>query len=173
MRVRPGDPEPASLALVVSVALHETAQAWAGGTAPFSLKWPNDLMAGPAKVAGILLERSGDAIVAGIGVNLAHRPEGLERPTASFASLGLAAPDPHAFLVDLADALARWLQRWRGQGLAPVRDAWLAAAHRIGAPLLAAGEEGLFDGLEPDGALRLRRADGTLTVIRAGDVFLL
>lgn len=173
MRLRPGDPEPASLALVVSVALHETAQAWSGSAKPFALKWPNDLMAGPAKMAGILLERVGEAIVAGIGVNLAHRPEGLERPTASFVSLGLAAPDPQAFLVDLAEALARWLQIWRGQGLAPVRDAWLQVAHPIGAPLLAAGEEGLFEGLESDGALRLRTASGTVEIIRAGDVFLL
>ncbi len=173
VRLAPGDPEPASLALVTSVALCETALAWGGEGALFALKWPNDLMAGPAKMAGILLERTGDAVVIGCGVNLAHHPEGLDRPTASFASLGLAPPDPAAFLEDLAPAFARWLRIWREQGLAAVRQRWLALAHPIGAPIATMGEQGLFDGLEADGALRMRRADGTVVVIHAGDVALL
>lgn len=173
VRLRPGDPEPASLAFVAAVALHEVAGAWTGGRVDFLIKWPNDLMAGPAKLAGILLERSDDAIVLGMGVNLAHAPEGLGRPTASFASLGAGAPDPGAFLVDLAAAFARWLQLWRGQGLPVVIARWLEAAHPIGTPISAAGEEGLFDGLASDGALRLRRSDGTHVTIHAGDVFFL
>jgi BirA family biotin operon repressor/biotin-[acetyl-CoA-carboxylase] ligase len=177
VRLRAGDPEPASLALVASVAAHEVAQAWmdmgAGASVRLAIKWPNDLMAGPAKLAGILLEKTDDAIVAGFGLNLAHAPDLPDRATASFAALGLSAPDPATFLADLAAAFARWLQRWRGEGLEPVRQSWLAAAHPIGTPLTAAGEQGLFDGLEPDGALRLARPDGGTTIVRAGDVFLL
>lgn len=174
VRLRPGDPDPATLALVAAIALHEVAVAWAGDGAPaLRIKWPNDLMVGPAKLAGILLERSSDAIVVGFGANLAYRPDLLERPTASFASLRLEPPAPAAFLAELAPAFARWLQIWRGQGLEPIRACWLAAAHPIGTPLTAGGEDGLFEGLEPDGALRLRRSDGGLVVIRAGDVFLL
>jgi BirA family biotin operon repressor/biotin-[acetyl-CoA-carboxylase] ligase len=129
-------------------------------------------MAGPAKLAGILLERSGNAVVIGFGVNLAYHPETLQRPTASFASLGVGTPDPGSFLVDLAEAFARWVARWRGEGLAPVRARWLDRAYPIGTALAANGVEGLFDGLDEQGALRLRRPDGAVETIRAGDVFL-
>jgi len=171
VRLHRGEPEPATLALVAGVALEEVASAYAG-TGRFKLKWPNDLMVGTAKLAGILLERADDAVVIGFGVNLAHHPETLERPTASFASLGLAAPDPGGFVLDLAEALARWIARWRGEGLAPVRARWLERAHPIGSALAANGVEGLFEGLDAQGALLLRRADGSIETIRAGDVFL-
>jgi len=171
VRLHRGEPEPATLALVAGVALEEVASAYAG-TGRLRLKWPNDLMVGTAKLAGILLERADDAVVIGFGVNLAHHPETLERPTASFASLGLAAPDPGGFVLDLAEALARWIARWRGEGLAPVRARWLERAHPIGSALAANGVEGLFEGLDAQGALLLRRADGSIETIRAGDVFL-
>jgi len=171
VRLHPGEPEPATLALVAAVALEELASAYAG-PGRLQLKWPNDLMAGPAKLAGILLERADDAVVIGFGLNLAHHPENLERPTASFASLGLAVPDPGGFAADLVDALARWVARWRSEGLAPVRARWLERAHPIGSALSANGVEGLFEGLDGQGALLLRRADGIVETIRAGDVFL-
>ena len=59
-----------------------------------------------------------------------------------------------------------------GEGLAPVRARWLERAHPIGSALAAHGTEGLFEGLDADGALLLRRADGRVETIRAGDVFL-
>jgi BirA family biotin operon repressor/biotin-[acetyl-CoA-carboxylase] ligase len=172
--VRPlaGDPPAPSLALVTAVAVEEVASAYAG-PGRVQIKWPNDLLVGHAKLAGILLERSNDAVVIGIGVNLAHHPEGLERPTVSLASLGVSPPDPHIFLLDLVQAFARWLQRWRSEGLAPIRAQWLQRAHPIGTALSTGGREGLFEGLDGDGALLLRHADGTIETVRAGDVFLL
>jgi BirA family biotin operon repressor/biotin-[acetyl-CoA-carboxylase] ligase len=171
VRLHAGEPEAATLALVAAVALEEVASAYVG-PGLVQLKWPNDLLAGPAKLAGILLERAGDAVVIGFGVNLAHHPENLERPTSSLALLSSSAPDPGAFLFDLADAFARWLSRWRGEGLAPVRARWLERAHPVGSALTANGVEGLFEGLDSTGALLLRHADGRTETIRAGDVFL-
>jgi BirA family biotin operon repressor/biotin-[acetyl-CoA-carboxylase] ligase len=170
VRLRPGDPPAPTLALVAAVALHEAASLYTPG---ILIKWPNDLLAGGAKLSGILLERADDAVVIGFGVNLAFHPTDIERPATSLAALAGSAPDPDAFLETLADAFARWLGRWRSAGLAPVRRAWLAAAHPVGTALTAAGEEGLFDGLDETGALRLRLADGTLRVVHAGDVFLI
>lgn len=172
VRLHSGEPEPATLALVAAVALEEVATAYTGD-GRLQLKWPNDLMAGHAKLAGILLERAGEAVVIGFGVNLAHHPGNLERLTASFTSLGFAAPEPGVFLLDLADAFARWLARWRGEGLSPVRLRWVERAHPIGSALSAAGSEGLFEGIDSSGALLLRHADGQIATIRAGDVFLL
>jgi BirA family biotin operon repressor/biotin-[acetyl-CoA-carboxylase] ligase len=177
VRLRPGDPPAPTLALVAAIALHEVASAFAPESG-LLLKWPNDLLAGGAKLAGILLEREGEAVVVGFGVNLAHHPEGTPRPATSLAALTGCGPDPAVFLEALADAFARWLGRWRGEGVAPVRAAWLAAAHPIGTALSThdsrgAAIEGLFDGLDDAGALRLRLADGTVERILAGDVFLI
>jgi BirA family transcriptional regulator, biotin operon repressor / biotin---[acetyl-CoA-carboxylase] ligase len=172
LRLHAGDPPAPTLALVAAVALEEVVSAYAG-SADLRIKWPNDLMAGPAKLAGILLEREGEAVVAGFGVNLAHSPQALDRPTASIAGLTGGTPAAHAVLLDLADALRRWVARWRGEGLAPVRRRWLARAHPIGSALVVGGEPGLFEGLSRDGALLLRRADGSIETITAGDVFLI
>lgn len=175
VRVREPDPPAPSLALAAAVAVHETVLAFAPDARP-QIKWPNDILAGGAKLAGILLERSGDAVVIGVGVNLAHHPEGLDRPVTSLAALAGAAPEPGLFLEALADCFARWLARWRSDA-ATVRKAWLLAAHPVGTALTAqAGAErieGLFDGLDETGALRLRLAEGAVHVIHAGDVFLI
>lgn len=166
VRVDPRHPPPASLALVAAVALHE---AVSRHTRRARIKWPNDIIVNRAKLAGILLERQSDAVVIGFGVNLAHHPEDLDRPA---ASLG-ARVTPEALLRRLAACFELWLERWRTQGLPPVRDAWLAAAHPVGTPLSTGGAEGTFDGLDETGALRLRLADGAIRVVHAGDVFLI
>lgn len=198
VRLRAGDPPAPGLALMAGVALDETAalfltqsaashgraSIWGDderapepNRADLRLKWPNDLLLGGAKLAGILLERQDDAVVAGFGVNLAHHPEQLDRPVTHLA-LHAPAPMPLAFAEALADTFARWLGRWREEGLAPIRTRWLDRAHPVGTPLAAAlpeggRAEGLFDGLTEEGALRLRLADGCRRVIHAGDVFLL
>ncbi len=138
-----------------------------------TIKWPNDLLARGAKLAGILLERFESAVVIGFGINLAHHPAELDRPATSISVLTGAAPDPSAFAEMLAESFARWLGRWRLDGIAPIRSRWLAAAHPIGTALATAQGDGLFDGLDEAGALRLRLADGSVRVIHAGDVFLI
>ncbi len=144
-----------------------------GYAAEARIKWPNDLVVGRAKLAGILLEREGDAVIAGFGVNLAHHPEGLAQETTSLSALAAELPTPDAFLRELARAFASHLARWRRDGLAPIRAAWLAAAHPLGTPLVTSDCKGAFDGLDEGGALRLRLADGAVRVIHAGDVFLI
>jgi BirA family transcriptional regulator, biotin operon repressor / biotin---[acetyl-CoA-carboxylase] ligase len=134
------------------------------------LKWPNDLMLGTAKLAGILLERSGNRVVAGFGVNLASAPKLAGRDA---AALNGALP-PQAFAPLLAGSFSRMLSLWRNADPESFARAWLARAHPFGTRINVhggAGEKiaGTFDGIEPDGALRLRR-DGELEVIRAGDV---
>ena len=177
VRLRPTDPEPASLALVAAVALDEAVRAHLGDGAAPTLKWPNDLLLGGAKLSGILLERGGDAVVIGVGVNLAHHPHDIDRVATSLAAHGVIV-DPATFQETLADTFARWLGVWRGQGHAPVRARWLERAHPPGTPLTArlpddTAVEGLFDGLDPSGALVLRLADGGRRVIHAADIFLL
>lgn len=166
VRVDPKHPPPPSLALVAAVALHE---AVSRHTPRARIKWPNDIIINRAKLAGILLERQADAVVIGFGVNLACHPEDLDQPA---ASLG-ARVTPDVLLRRLAACFEIWLERWREAGLAPVREAWLAAAHPLGTPLASAGAEGVFDGLDEAGALRLKLADGATRIVHAGDVFLI
>ena len=175
VRLRPTDPPAATLSLVAAVALVDAVTAH--GFADVKLKWPNDLLLDGAKLAGILLERADDAVVIGFGVNLAHHPVDLGRKTTSLAEHG-SAPDPACFCDTLAEILPHWLTRWRTEGVAPVRDRWIAAAHPVGSALavsLPDGErvEGLFEGLDAAGALRLRLAGGDVHVIHAADVFLI
>jgi BirA family transcriptional regulator, biotin operon repressor / biotin---[acetyl-CoA-carboxylase] ligase len=170
VRLRPGDPPAATLALVAAVALHGIVSAAAPAV---RIKWPNDLLAGDAKLAGILLEREGEAVVAGFGVNLAAHPPAVDRAATSLAALTGAAPDPESFLEFLAESFGRWLARWRGEGIAPVRRAWLEAAHPLGTALETPEGQGLFDGLDESGALRLRLQGGEVRLIHAGDVFLI
>ena len=176
VRLRAGDPPAPTLALVSAVAVEE-AISLLGVRDGLRIKWPNDLLLDSAKVAGILLERNGDAVVIGFGVNCAHHPDLPDRATTSLA-VHDSPVDPAVLVETLAEVFARWLDAWRGQGIAPVRTRWLARAHPAGTALtarLADGQaiDGLFAGLDEDGALRLRLADGTVRVIHAADVFLL
>lgn len=176
VRVLAGDPPPATLALVAALALDRVATAYLPASR-VALKWPNDLLVDGAKLSGILMEGVAGAVVIGIGVNLAGHPDDTGRAVTSLAGEGVMPPDPAIFLHDLAESFADWLQRWRRDGLAMVIDRWMARAHPRGAALTVSspGEtlNGLFDGLDPDGALRLRLADGGVRVIHAADVSLL
>ena len=138
---------------------------------PLLLKWPNDLLLGGKKLAGILLERSGDRIAVGFGVNLAAPPVLPDRHGASLGGKVL----PEAFAPLLAASFARLLDLWRQSPPALLGQAWLARAHPIGTSLTvhSGADEtvsGRFDGIEADGALRIRRGDGRLEIVRAGDV---
>jgi BirA family biotin operon repressor/biotin-[acetyl-CoA-carboxylase] ligase len=141
------------------------------------LKWPNDLLLDGAKLSGILLERADNAVVIGFGVNLAHHPTDTDRLATSLAAYGIAV-EPAPFLDMLADTFARWLARWRQEGVLPVRDRWVERAHPAGTALTVrlpdrSSIDGLFERLDADGALILRLASGERRVIHAGDVFLI
>ena len=174
IQLRAADPPAPSLALVAGLALVEAVEIEAPG-APLLLKWPNDLMLGDAKLAGILLERSGDRVVAGFGVNLAGAPQIEGRKTASLKPIKDVAA--LAFAPVLAGKFSQLLAVWRAVDPAQFAQAWVARAHPVGTRLevhSGPGERigGKFDGIEPDGAMRLRRDDGSIDVIRAGDIFL-
>lgn len=176
VRRQTGDPAVETLALVAGLALHEAVAWHLPGRAELLLKWPNDLMAGRAKLAGILLEAQGDAVVVGIGVNLISAPDVPDRATAALSQLG-TAPDRDVFAQDLARSFATELERWRTNGLAPVLRRWSALAHPEGATLTvlepgAAPCIGEYAGLGADGSLRLRLVDGTFRNIHAGEVLL-
>lgn len=138
-----------------------------------TLKWPNDVLLSGKKLAGILLERSGDRVVLGFGVNLGSAPDVPDRPTASLGG----QIQPEAFAPLLAGSLARLLGLWRSSEPAALACAWEQRAHLVGTRLsVHLGKDacisGRFAGLDAHGALRLLLEDGSIEVVHAADVFL-
>ncbi len=171
VELQPADPPGPSLSLAAGLALIEAVDV-AAPSLPLMLKWPNDLLLNGDKLAGVLLERSGERIVAGFGVNLASAPELPDRAAASLNG----AIMPQAFAPLLAASFARLLGLWRSSTPEALARAWQMRAHQPGALLTVhtgADERlsGRFDGIEPDGALRLR-TDAGIEIVRAGDVTL-
>ncbi len=172
--LRSGDPLPQTLALVAGLAAHKAVLALAPGLADLQLKWPNDLLVGKAKLAGILLERQGDGVVVGIGVNLAQAPDLPDRPTASLAGLGHPVTRD-AFAQALEQEWLWALTRWHQGEWAALRQEWCARAHRVGSLISVNDSEhgllmGAFGGIDDNGVALLRLADGATRAIHAGDI---
>jgi len=164
---------PGEWAMLAAVALHE-AFASSLPVGALALKWPNDLLLGGGKLAGILVDAApADGwMVIGIGANLHTAPVLPDRPTAALALHGVdLTPEAAASLV-LA-ALFRWRGVLEAEGFAPVRAAWLRAGPALGAALRvtqgALVLAGRFAGLDAAGALCLETPKGIL-VLHAGEV---
>ncbi|KMK67084.1 biotin--[acetyl-CoA-carboxylase] ligase [Puniceibacterium sp. IMCC21224] len=169
---------------VASLALHEALVMTTGRTDGLSLKWPNDVLLNGGKVAGILLESLGQRqgvshLAIGIGVNLEVAPSedevepGAIRPVSLMSATGVAI-DPEAFLDLLATAYARVETMFRTQGFAPIRQAWLLRAARLGEIITARTgtreTTGTFETVDAQGHLVLVTAQGRER-IAAADVF--
>ena len=154
--------------LLAGVAVAAGLRAQAGLDA--RLKWPNDVLIGGAKIAGILAEQAGDAIVLGIGINVTTRRDELPVPHATSVVLAGAAPDREQLLVAVLGELETWYRRW-------------VAAVAAGPPVLAgtvlAGPGGDPAGLRAEylrlsatvgQQVRVSMPGGKLVTGRAGDV---
>jgi BirA family transcriptional regulator, biotin operon repressor / biotin---[acetyl-CoA-carboxylase] ligase len=151
------------------------------GRSEILLKWPNDILLAGEKVAGMLLENVGSAnesrsiVVIGTGINLASHPENLPQPAVSLATYGMTVTPADA-LETLAATTHEWLGRWgEGSCFPTIRRAWLDRAGPTGRPLTvrvgSQEAEGVYGGLDADGALRLLMPDGGEYRVTAGDVF--
>jgi BirA family transcriptional regulator, biotin operon repressor / biotin---[acetyl-CoA-carboxylase] ligase len=146
----------------------------------YQLKWPNDVLAGRHKLAGILLEAEAMAdqrlaVVVGIGTNVIAAPEGTPTPATSLRELGVDISAEQLF-TPLSDAWAQFRGIWDdGRGFAEIRRLWLERAAGLGAPVSirsgGADVEGTFDTIDEQGCLIVRQADGKRVPISAGDVY--
>jgi BirA family biotin operon repressor/biotin-[acetyl-CoA-carboxylase] ligase len=165
------------LPLLTGLAVVDAVRSAAGLDA--SLKWPNDVLLGEAKVAGILVERverpSGAAAVVGIGLNVSSTRDELPVPTAtSLALAGARSLDRSVLLGAVLAAFSRWYDAWRtggGGGLvAPYSHACSTLGRQVRVELPgAAPVAGAAVGVDADG--RLLVDDGArVHVLGAGDV---
>jgi BirA family transcriptional regulator, biotin operon repressor / biotin---[acetyl-CoA-carboxylase] ligase len=175
VKIRDADPYPSSLSFLASLAVHDSIQACVP-EGHLMLKWPNDVLLNEAKVCGILLEQVEKSVVVGVGINVAVAPKVEGRETTSLYDAGaitvLTAAD---FLDLLSKNFAERLKQWRISGPQSILNDWQERAHPIGAPLSASIDkdnriQGAFAGLTDNGALRLKKSDGSLVEIHAGDV---
>ena len=178
------------LPLVTSVATHAAIRPHVPGSRAVTIKWPNDVLIDGAKVSGTLIEShrlfrltdvdrwSAEALVVGIGINVAHFPtEGVLYPATSLRQAG-SPVERDQVICDLAQALIDALELWRQRGLAPIRAAYLERAHGLGESITVRTSldrdesvSGVFEGIDEDGALMLRLADGSVRRLVVGDVF--
>ncbi|MCX4195044.1 biotin--[acetyl-CoA-carboxylase] ligase [Methylobacterium organophilum] len=175
----------AELGFVAGLALIEALEAACGtlpdtgsgaGARSFRLKWPNDVLLGGAKLAGLLLEAEtlpgGQRAVIGFGVNVAAAPDGLG--AASLAAAGYAR-DAEALLEHLSDRMAARARAWdRGRNFADLRAAWLARAAGLGSEIAvhSGGHtlRGVFETIDEGGRLVILAPDGNRHTVTAGEV---
>lgn len=160
----------AELSFLAALAVADTADALLPRQTRATLKWPNDVLVNGGKIAGILVEQIADVRILGIGLNILHAPKNAPYKTSTLVGAGgLATVDGARDI--LLDRLARRLDRWTEEGFYPIRSAWLARAHPIGTKLRASlggrTEEGLFAGLDADGAMLLDTPDGRKRIVAA------
>jgi BirA family transcriptional regulator, biotin operon repressor / biotin---[acetyl-CoA-carboxylase] ligase len=184
--VRPDTVSPARrgwLPLLAGVSVASAVRAAASVDA--RLKWPNDVLAGPAKLGGILAEAVGDAVVVGIGLNVSTEPgelpppgptPGGALPATSLRVLAAAGPaatlpaaagngDRERLLTEILAVFEHWYQAWRQAGGDPDRCGLRAEYTRLCATIgrrvrveLPGGQllSGLAAGVDPDGRLLVR-----------------
>jgi len=184
--LRPRDVPPARrgwLSLLAGVAAASSVRTVARVDA--TLKWPNDVLAGGAKLGGILAEAAGDAVVVGIGLNVSTGPDELPPPgpgalaATSLRLSGSARLDREALLADLLAGFERWYRAWC-QVLGDAERSGLHAEYtRLSATLgrrvrveRPGGQQvaGLATGVDPDGRLLVRGSPDAELAVAAGDV---
>src|SRR5690348_17252581 len=149
------------------------------------LKWPNDLLAADAKLAGILAEAAGDAVVVGIGLNVSTEPAEFPNPrpgalpATSLRAAGATALNREDILLAILDGFERWYRAWQQVGGDPDRSGLRPEYTRLSATIgrtvraeLPGGQalSGPAVGVDSDGRLLVRVSSGSEVAVAAGDV---
>lgn len=185
------------LSLVAGLAAAEAIQQLTG-LFP-AIRWPNDVLLNGLKVAGILVEARGDAVIVGIGINVTTRTEDLPDTATSLSAARLAEPrggvprggvpseaarpsrgmpvNPYRLTAELCRSFSKWYDVWTTQGFAPIREALRPWIGLFGHPVhISAGSnrfEGTASDLDEDGRLVVRLDSGVLRAFDMGEVTLL
>ncbi|MEQ1611000.1 MAG: biotin--[acetyl-CoA-carboxylase] ligase [Hyphomonadaceae bacterium] len=179
----PGSLQEAGLACFsAGLAVIDAARTLGADVSQLKLKWPNDVLVGSAKLAGILIETGSVHgrlwMAAGFGVNVEVAPERADRVTSCLTALsGGENLTAQRLLSALDIAFRARLFQLLNEGFGPTREAWLTKAAGLGAKVElspASGRvEGVMTGLAQDGALVVQLPDGSETHVRAGEISVL
>ncbi len=170
--------ESVQFSFITSLALTRAIEDLAGKSDVLKLKWPNDVMLGNKKCAGILIEAESDAegrltLIIGLGVNLASAPD-----------MGAALYEAYGYDHNLSVKALREMflahfetlyHEWHQEGWDAIRLQWLEHSYAVGQTMIVKVRdlpcEGAFHGLSKDGSLQLKLDDGRIKTISSGDVF--
>jgi len=146
-----------------------------------TLKWPNDILLGGKKCAGVLIESCGaknEILIIGMGVNLRYAPpvQEVPKPTAAlWPEAPLDVKRDKRFTKELMKNFIAWHRRYENRGFEVVRNEWAAYAHHLGQPITVETPrerlEGVFTGIDAQGNLLLTQ-DGETRKVTAADVSL-
>ncbi|MEI7637482.1 MAG: biotin--[acetyl-CoA-carboxylase] ligase [Syntrophus sp. (in: bacteria)] len=184
LRPRIAPPTAPQLTLVAGVAVAELLAAC--GLKDVTIKWPNDVLISGKKVCGILTEMNSSAsgvdfIILGIGLNININREEFEPALCDTAtSLKIETGKAHdriEIISGLLNLIETWYKVFLSTGFPGVRDAWLNYADILGRPIRVVFREdtqtGVVMGIDDDGTIVMKGADGTTQRVIAGDVYLL
>jgi BirA family biotin operon repressor/biotin-[acetyl-CoA-carboxylase] ligase len=157
------------MALTVRDALAELVP-----TAEFQIKWPNDILCNKCKISGILLEQEFDFVIVGIGINIIHAPKQRFYPTTCLRDIG-----SNVSIIDVLFTLCKyvdiWYERWCKDGFSSIHQYYMR--HIIGGSMIVKITDkmifdGIFSGIDDDGALLIDSINGSRKKISTGDVFI-
>lgn len=173
----------AQLGMVAAVAVGDALGTIMPPLTEVLFKWPNDILVNGSKVGGILLESAASRpeslewLVLGLGINVESFPEGTEFPATSLCHESGHSVTVEEVLDGFCRSFLNWVNNWLEEGFVPVRQAWLERAWKKGEVIQARIEDekidGIFRGLDEDGALLLELPSGARRRITAADVFAL
>lgn len=169
------------LSFVTALAVCEALREISPNPNDITLKWPNDVLYGGKKIAGLLLESSQQSktqkgeVIIGIGINLAHSPDDAPYETTSFLRENSHIILPSSFLPILVKHFDHYFRLWRSEGFNGIRKAWINRAFnlwkKVTVNLFDESFEGVFIGLSDVGGARIQMPDGAERHILAGDIF--
>lgn len=177
MRPKASTTQAGQLSLLTGVAVAKALESFVPTAHRVSLKWPNDIFIDGKKAGGILIETETQGqlrlpwAVIGIGLNVAAAPQ----DAISLRDIGVTSHEAGQVLELVSREVLLQLQQWEEEGFAPVREAWLSRAYKLGQTITARLPKetvtGVFEGLDEKGALLLTDADGRRQTINTGEVF--
>lgn len=167
------------LSFVTAVAVARCVQRLLNEQVTVECKWPNDILLEGCKVSGILLEslrtkEGDDWAILGIGMNVQHSPDETRWPSISLFDIEGTAINVEIALIALDKEVQHWVKQWVHFGFEPIRQAWTNLAFGIGQKIRYSSNQeeidGVFVGLDQDGAAALRLDSGQAFNVYSGEI---
>lgn len=159
-------------ALLWGVVVRQAISSYIG--AQVQCKWPNDVLIEGQKVAGVLIERHESALVVGVGVNIAYRPEGVQFPATCLNDHGVKHITPEQLALKISDIYTDYREKWDLFGFDEIHALWLQSAWKLQQEINirqdAGSVIGIFETIDATGALILKDAAGTIRKLYVGDL---
>lgn len=171
------------LSFVAALAVAETLEGIVPEPEKIACKWPNDVLVGGKKIAGVLLEAfttkemglEKQWIAVGVGINVDNFPEHVMFPATCLRAEGVELISAKIVLSRFIHHFIALYDTWAAKGFSPIEKAWLKRAHQLGKPVeVIVGDaqvHGVFEGIDASGCMLLRDKKKNISTIHAGDVF--